>query len=160
MSMIGVRRSHALLDEIRKELNLSSDAELADLLGLHRQQVCFIRSRDRKVNNDFIIRTHDACGWSIEHIRELAKKSTEENMEFMEFETAPYHALLDKLRKKFNLKSDVKLAEFLGFSQSHISKIRARQYEINGDFTLRVHDVCGWPVKRIRELVKQSSEES
>ena len=68
---MDTRVPNALIDALRSEFNLKSDAALADLIGWDRPVISKIRRKYSPVSPDRILQIHDATGWSIEKIRSL-----------------------------------------------------------------------------------------
>lgn len=60
---------HDLLDILREELDLKSDAALAEELGISKPVLSKIRHNKMKISAVHILRIYDATGWSIEKIR-------------------------------------------------------------------------------------------
>lgn len=69
----------------------------------------------------------------------------------------PEHKLLDYIIKRFELKNNRALAEFLGMTQAGLSKIRHRVNNVAPEFILRVYDKTGMSIEEIRELVKEDN---
>lgn len=61
---------HPLLDAIKQEFKLPSDAYLARFLEVSAPMISKIRSGVSPVTSDFILAVHDATDWSIKRIRE------------------------------------------------------------------------------------------
>lgn len=68
-----MRPPFLLVDTLRKELNLKTDARVAKLLKLPPSTISKWRHGTIDVSGDMILRVYDATGWSIERIRELLK---------------------------------------------------------------------------------------
>lgn len=64
-----VKQAHDLLDAIRGEFNLPSDAHVARFLKVSAPTVSKLRHCINNVTADFILSVYDATGWSIEKIR-------------------------------------------------------------------------------------------
>ena len=63
------------------------------------------------------------------------------------------HKLLDALIAEHQLANDAALAKFLGVMKPVISKIRNKKLPVTAERILQIHDVTGWDVKHIKELV-------
>lgn len=63
-----------LLDTIKEEQGLDSDAALGRLLDVHPPVISKIRQGKEKVGATLILRIYDKCGMSIERIRCLLSK--------------------------------------------------------------------------------------
>lgn len=62
------------------------------------------------------------------------------------------HALLDEIRKHFKLASDAELAKLIGLTPPLVSRIRSKGNTVSAETILRIHEVTGWPVAKIRAL--------
>jgi plasmid maintenance system antidote protein VapI len=60
---------HDLLDIIKDEFDLRTDAELAEFLDLSKPQVSKIRTGEANVTAHIVLAVHDATDWSISKIR-------------------------------------------------------------------------------------------
>lgn len=67
--------SHPLLDGIKMEFGLNSDAALAEMLGLPKPTISKIRSGKVPVSAESILSIYDATGWQIPVIRGLIKEA-------------------------------------------------------------------------------------
>jgi hypothetical protein len=63
------------------------------------------------------------------------------------------HLLLDTIIKQYKLKTDAELARFLELKASQISKIRHGHLACGAETILRVHDITGWEIKRIKGML-------
>ena len=63
------RPDHDLLDIIKDELDLKTDAALAEVLEISKPQISKIRHGKMKISPVHILRIYDATGWSIEKIK-------------------------------------------------------------------------------------------
>jgi plasmid maintenance system antidote protein VapI len=66
----ALQTTHPLLDAIKQEFKLPSDAYLARFLEVSAPMISKIRSGASPVTSDFILAVHDATDWSIKRIRE------------------------------------------------------------------------------------------
>lgn len=66
----ALQTTHPLLDAIKQEFKLPSDAYLARFLEVGAPMISKIRSGASPVTSDFILAVHDATDWSIKRIRE------------------------------------------------------------------------------------------
>jgi hypothetical protein len=66
----ALRTTHPLLDAIKQEFKLTSDAYLARFLEVSAPMISKIRSGASPVTSDFILAVHDATDWPIKRIRE------------------------------------------------------------------------------------------
>jgi plasmid maintenance system antidote protein VapI len=64
-----MKTEHDLLDILKDELDLKSDADLAEELGLAKPVLSKIRHGKVKISAGHILKIYDATGWSIEKIR-------------------------------------------------------------------------------------------
>jgi len=60
-----------LLNQIKKEFNIPTDAHLARFLQVTAPSISKQRYGVNPVTSDFILKVYDATGWSIEKIRSL-----------------------------------------------------------------------------------------
>ena len=65
--------SNDLLDKIKDEFKLKSDADLARFLDVSPPAVSKIRHGHCNIGGDSILNIYDKTGWSIERIRETMK---------------------------------------------------------------------------------------
>jgi len=65
----ATRIPHTLLDAIKDEFNLPSDAYLARFLEVSAPTISKIRAGTSAVTAEFILSVYDATDWSIERIR-------------------------------------------------------------------------------------------
>lgn len=63
------RTSHPLLDAIKNEFKLTSDAYLAKFIGVSAPTISKMRTGTLSVTADFILAVYDATDWKIERIR-------------------------------------------------------------------------------------------
>lgn len=66
----ALQTTHPLLDAIKQEFKLPSDAYLARFLEVSAPMISKVRSGATPVTSDFILAVHDATDWSIKRIRE------------------------------------------------------------------------------------------
>jgi hypothetical protein len=66
----ALRTTHPLLDAIKQEFKLTSDAYLARFLEVSAPMISKVRSGASPVTSDFILAVHDATDWPIKRIRE------------------------------------------------------------------------------------------
>lgn len=66
-----VKLDNTLLDAIRDEFNLPSDAYVAKFLGVSSPTLSKLRHGINPVTAEFILAVYDATDWSIEKIRSL-----------------------------------------------------------------------------------------
>ncbi|MFL6141714.1 MAG: hypothetical protein ACJ72N_07565 [Labedaea sp.] len=69
---------HELLDAIKREFNIKSDAELARQLGFSGPQISKVRARVIPCTDILILRIHETFGVPVPEIRELADKADAE----------------------------------------------------------------------------------
>lgn len=63
--------------------------------------------------------------------------------------------LFDVLKRDFGLPTDFALAEKLGVSPPHVSKVRNGELGCSAAMMLRVHEAFGIPVRVIRTLAEE-----
>lgn len=63
------------------------------------------------------------------------------------------HLLLDTIMREYKLKTDAELARFLDLKASQISRLRHNRLPVGAETILRVHDVTGWEIKRIKGML-------
>lgn len=63
------------------------------------------------------------------------------------------HLLLDTIMREYKLKTDAELGRFLELKASQISKLRHNRLPVGAETILRVHDVTGWEIKRIKGML-------
>ena len=68
---IKPQKLHLLLDTIRKENNLTSDAQLADSLEIEKAIVSYIRNGKMALTPLLTLKIYDNTNLTIEQIREL-----------------------------------------------------------------------------------------
>lgn len=66
----ALQTTHPLLDAVKQEFKLTSDAYLARFLEVSAPMISKIRSGASPVTSDFILAVHDATDWPIKRIRE------------------------------------------------------------------------------------------
>lgn len=66
------------------------------------------------------------------------------------------HPLLDAIKSAAGIETDAELSRQLGITHQSLSKMRRRHLEIGPSVILRVHEVFGMPVERIRALIGQA----
>ena len=64
------------------------------------------------------------------------------------------HKLLDALIAEHQLSNDAALGRFLGIAKPIISKIRNKKLPVTAERILQIHDVTGWDVKHIKDLLR------
>lgn len=69
----------------------------------------------------------------------------------------PKNVLLDTLIERLELKNNRALAQYLGVTQSLLSKIRYGTNKASGDFILLVYDKTGINIDEIRALAAQGA---
>jgi hypothetical protein len=67
------------------------------------------------------------------------------------------HALLDFLKKEYELKSDGQLCKALGVSAPSISKIRARTNVVSSDLIILIYKKTGMSIEDIEALIEKDS---
>jgi plasmid maintenance system antidote protein VapI len=60
--------------------------------------------------------------------------------------------LLDELQKRFDIKNDRHLAATLGVSTPVMSRIRNSKCSVSADIMIRIHEVFGLPIAKIKRL--------
>jgi transcriptional regulator with XRE-family HTH domain len=70
-----------------------------------------------------------------------------------EYEPRKPHALLDTVRKKKRLKTDLQLALLIGVEPSVISRIRSGRMPVSPYVILQLHDATGMDIKAIKSLL-------
>jgi len=60
------------------------------------------------------------------------------------------HKLLDGIKAELELKNDAALARLLKVQPSVISKLRSKRLPVTAETILRVHDMVGWEISKIR----------
>jgi plasmid maintenance system antidote protein VapI len=60
-----------LLDTIKADFNLKTDAEMAKFIKMPPSMISKLRSKSSLLTSEMILRIYDSTGWSIEKIREL-----------------------------------------------------------------------------------------
>ena len=60
------------------------------------------------------------------------------------------HKLLDGIKAELELKNDAALARLLKVQPAVISKLRAGRLPVTAETMLRIHDMLGWEIKKIR----------
>jgi len=60
--------------------------------------------------------------------------------------------LLDALQKQFDIRNDRHLAARLDVSTPVISRIRNGKCAVSADIMIRIHEVFGLPIAKIKEL--------
>lgn len=63
------------------------------------------------------------------------------------------HLLLDTIMREYKLKTDAELARFLDLKASQISKLRHNRLPVGAEAILRVHDITGWEIKKIKGML-------
>lgn len=66
----ALQTTHALLDAIKQEFKLPSDAYLAQFLEVSAPSISKIRTGITPITATFILAVHDATDWPIKRIRE------------------------------------------------------------------------------------------
>lgn len=66
--------------------------------------------------------------------------------------------LLNHVAERLNVTYDQDLADELGLEPSTICNLRKRRTRLTAVHVLRIHEVTGWTVKRIRELAGDTSD--
>jgi plasmid maintenance system antidote protein VapI len=66
----------------------------------------------------------------------------------------PPFLLVDTMIEELKLRTDARVAKLLKVPPSTISKWRHGTAKVSGDKILRVYDVTGWSIEKIRELLK------
>lgn len=69
---IGPYSPNELLDFLRRRAGLKNDTALALELGVWQSVISRIRSMDRMITPEILLRAHDRFGLPIQQIRELA----------------------------------------------------------------------------------------
>ena len=64
-----VSQEHLLINAVREEFNLPSDAHVAKFLKVSAPTISKLRHGVSRETADFILAVYDATGWSIEKIR-------------------------------------------------------------------------------------------
>lgn len=67
------------------------------------------------------------------------------------------HLLLDTLRKKYQCKSDAKLADILDVEKAILSYVRQRKMQLTPSLLIRIYDNTDLTIENIRELWFNSS---
>ena len=67
--MAHILKPHALFDEIKKEFNLKTDADLHRFLEVEAPQISRARNNVCGLSADMTLRVYDKTKWSIEKIR-------------------------------------------------------------------------------------------
>jgi plasmid maintenance system antidote protein VapI len=65
----------------------------------------------------------------------------------------PPFLLVDTMIQELGLKNDARVAKLLKIPPSTISKWRHGTASVSGEKILRVHDVTGWSIEKIRGLL-------
>ncbi len=68
--------------------------------------------------------------------------------------------LLNELGDFLNTNKDIEVAAHLGISGSMLSKIRSGDNALTCNMVLRIYDVTGWSIERIRELAGYDGKQS
>lgn len=63
--------------------------------------------------------------------------------------------LLDSIIEEFSLKNDAALSRKLTIATPSLSNVRHGRVKVGPSFILRVHEVTGMPVKRIRKILAE-----
>lgn len=62
------------------------------------------------------------------------------------------HELLDYIKDKMFLASDAALARFLGVQNPVVSNWRHRRLPFGASYIIKLHELTGWPIKKIKSL--------
>jgi hypothetical protein len=68
-------KPHLLLDAVKLKLNVTYDAELADVLGFSGPVICQARN-GRRLSDDLLLALHEHTGWSFCRLRALNNSQT------------------------------------------------------------------------------------
>ena len=72
---------------------------------------------------------------------------------------APKHALLDFLRKEYQLKSDRALCAALGVTAPVISRIRAGKSQVSAEVIIIIHKKTGMSIEDIEQLINEGDKD-
>lgn len=62
------------------------------------------------------------------------------------------HPLLDFMKENLLLPSDAALARFLGVQNPVVSNWRHRRLPFGASYIIKLHELTGWPIKKIKAL--------
>ena len=67
--------------------------------------------------------------------------------------------LLDYLKNKFHIESDMELAKELGVSAPTLSRVRMGHKEVGANLILAIHDAFEMPIKDIKGMLNGGSND-
>jgi plasmid maintenance system antidote protein VapI len=72
---------------------------------------------------------------------------------------APKHALIDFLKREYEIPSDRALSAALGITPPAISKIRSRTTGVSAEMIILIHKKTGMSIEDIEDLINESEED-
>jgi transcriptional regulator with XRE-family HTH domain len=167
-----IANPHLLLDTVRKACRLMTDVELARLLGIALPTISRIRNGHLQPDINLLQRMQAASGLSMRKINALAAQSHEPTVPAQRKPPRSHasdkrsgtppsvrsHQLLDGVRDTLQLKNDAKLAQLLGVKPSIISRIRNGHLPVGASILLRMHEVSGLRLQKLKSLLRQAEQ--
>lgn len=71
----------------------------------------------------------------------------------MRAKPTPSHPLLDYVKEQYLLQTDIQLAKLLGVTTPCISKVRHKVNPVSSNLLIRVHEITGTPISKLKELL-------
>jgi transcriptional regulator with XRE-family HTH domain len=142
-----------LFDALIRYWALKSDTALAHRLGVSQAVVNKVRRGHRQFSPTLRERIATASGLAGHELSSMIAA-----MEVAAVAPAPDGGfdpghLLNALKTYLRLRSDAALARVLDVDRSYISKIRHRMNSVGPTLLVRMHEVSGLPVRRLRALM-------
>lgn len=160
--------SHGFLDALCQKLGLRSDQQLAIILGVRPPTISKVRNGKHAVSSRLLLRIHQSTGLPLAELRALIDGETvppqpAASVAKSRLHEAPAtrehrihrrhpHVLLDSLRLRFDLKSDLELASACGLAPSVLSKLRHGKLALSSNILLRLHDATGISIAELQKL--------